>query len=151
GPAHPNPVPWGPEFAAAGQTEAAAEPMSWAGAPACAGALHSQGGQAPGRPEACPVRHEAVSGGQQPAYGPADAAVRSTGRASGASGPGGPVGPTGPGGPGGPMGPGGPYRDRPETKKVPAWLWVHASIALVLALGIVGYIVWDSTQGTDEV
>src|SRR5699024_11807848 len=50
-----------------------------------------------------------------------------------------------------PMGPGGPYGDRPETKKVPAWLWVLASIALVLALGIVGYIVWDSTQGTDEV
>src|SRR5699024_8653310 len=35
--------------------------------------------------------------------------------------------------------------------KVPAWLWVLASIALVLALGIVGYIVWDSPQGTDEV
>src|SRR5699024_4494554 len=151
GPAHPNPVPWGPEFGAAGQTEAAAEPMRSAGAPAPAGALHSQGGQAPGRPEAGPVRPESGSGGQQPAYGPAYAAAPAAGPAYGASGPGGPGGPTGPGGPGGPMGPGGPYGDRPETKKVPAWLWVLASIALVLALGIVGYIVWDSTQGTDEV
>jgi hypothetical protein len=151
GPAHPNPAPWGPEFGAAGQTEAAAEPMRSAGAPASAGALHSQGGQAPGRPEAGPVRPESGSGGQQPAYGSAYAAAPAAGPAYGASGPGGPGGPTGPGGPGGPMGPGGPYGDRPETKKVPAWLWVLASIALVLALGIVGYIVWDSTQGTDEV
>src|SRR5699024_10714421 len=37
GPAHPNPVPWGTEFGAAGQTEAAAEPMRSAGAPASAG------------------------------------------------------------------------------------------------------------------
>jgi hypothetical protein len=38
----------------------------------------------------------------------------------------------------------------PETKKVPAWLWVLAVIALVLAVGIVGYIVWDATQNSDE-
>lgn len=63
----------------------------------------------------------------------------------GAGGPGGPMGPGGPGGPGG------PYRREPETKRVPAWLWVLAAFALVLALGIVGYIVWDSMQGRDDV
>ncbi|QPR40685.1 DUF6636 domain-containing protein [Brevibacterium casei] len=64
----------------------------------------------------------------------------------------GPGGPTGPGGgAGGGSGPGGPYRREPETKRVPAWLWVLAAIALVLALGIVGYIVWDSMQSRDDV
>ncbi|EKU47844.1 hypothetical protein C272_06405 [Brevibacterium casei S18] len=60
-------------------------------------------------------------------------------------------GPGGPTGAGGGSGPGGPYRREPETKRVPAWLWVLAAIALVLALGIVGYIVWDSMQGRDDV
>ncbi|QQT68667.1 hypothetical protein I6I57_13205 [Brevibacterium casei] len=64
----------------------------------------------------------------------------------------GPGGPTGPGGgAGGGSGPGGHYRREPETKRVPAWLWVLAAIALVLALGIVGYIVWDSMQSRDDV
>src|SRR5699024_10668620 len=69
GPAHPNPVPWGPEFGAAGQTEAAAEPMRSAGAPASAGALHPQGGQAPGRPEPRPGRPEPGPAGPPPAPG----------------------------------------------------------------------------------
>src|SRR5699024_16769 len=143
GPAHPNPTPWGPEFGAAGETEAHPEPMRSAGAPASAGALHSQGGHPLGHPGAGPVQPETGSGGQPPAFGPAYAAAPAAGPACGASGPGGPGGPAGPGGP---TGPGGPYGRQPETKKVPAWLWVLASIALVLALGIVGYIVWDSTQ-----
>lgn len=152
-PAHPNPAPWGPEFGAAGQTEARPEPMRSPGAPGSPGAHLSQGGQAPDR-TAGPVHPETGSGGQQPAYGSAYAAAPVHEAAYGASGPvgpGGPLGPGGPGGPGGPTGPGGPYGRQPETKKVPGWLWVLASIALVLALGIVGYIVWDSTQGTDEV
>ena len=32
---------------------------------------------------------------------------------------------------------------------MPAWLWILASIALVVALGIVGYIVWDSVTSND--
>ncbi|WP_165771068.1 DUF6636 domain-containing protein [Brevibacterium aurantiacum] len=72
----------------------------------------------------------------------------------GPGGPGGPggYGPGGPGGygPGGPGGPGGPYRRDPDTRKVPGWLWALAAIALILALGIVGYIAWDATQGKDD-
>src|SRR5699024_10387200 len=63
GPAHPNPTPWGPEFGAAGETDAHPEPMRSGGAPAPAGALHSQGGQAQGHPGAGTVQPETGSGG----------------------------------------------------------------------------------------
>lgn len=33
---------------------------------------------------------------------------------------------------------------------MPGWLWALAVIALVIALGIVGYIAWDATQGKDD-
>lgn len=33
---------------------------------------------------------------------------------------------------------------------MPGWLWALAVIALVVALGIVGYIAWDATQGKDD-
>ena len=92
-------------------------------------------------------------GGTPAPAGAAYAAGYQNGGYPGPGGPAGPGGPTGPGGPGGPGpagGPGGPYRREPETAKVPAWLWVLASIALVLAIGIVGYIVWDSMQSTEE-
>src|SRR5699024_1396852 len=112
------------------------------------GPVPPQSGQAQGHPAAAPPQPETASGGQPPAFGPAYSAAPAAGPAYGASGPG---GPSGPAGPGGPTGPGGPYGRQPETKGVPAWLWVLASISLVLALGIVGYIVWDATQGADEV
>lgn len=131
--AHPQQGQWGQEFGAAGHAGAAAQPT----------AATPPGGPAPSSsgPQPAPA-------GYAPAYAaaPADAA----GRGYGPGGPGGQGGPGGPGGYGGPGGPGGPYGQRPETKKVPAWLWVLAAIALVLALGIVGYIAWDATQGSED-
>ncbi|WP_209324737.1 DUF6636 domain-containing protein [Brevibacterium renqingii] len=147
---HPHQGQWGPEFGAAGQTAATASPHSGpmqspagpgAPGPAQSPARAQQSAAGPQQSPAAPARPEAAPTG----YGYAAAYAAPAGAAS--YGPGGPGGPSGPGGQGGP---GEPHRRQPETKKVPPWLWVLAVLALVLALGIVGYIVWDSTQGTDE-
>ncbi|WP_309130044.1 DUF6636 domain-containing protein [Brevibacterium sp.] len=123
------------------------------------GASLPYGADAGNRPQPTPQhpnpQHSPVGAYPLPAHG------YSNGYAAAApGGPGGPGGSTGPGGPAGPGGPGGyppaggsggPHRREPETKKVPAWLWVLATIALVAALGIVGYIAWDSMQGRETV
>lgn len=159
----PSPAPWGSEFGAPGQAEGGGEPprRPQPGPPVYGAAANSGANSgAAGRPDPSnyprnepqlpnydPHASAAYAGNGMPA--PAGGAYGS----GGGYGPGGPAGPGGygPGGPGGPAGPGGPYRREPETKKVPAWLWVLASIALVAALGIVGYIAWDSMQNKDEV
>lgn len=133
---HPQQGQWGAEFGAAGQV-AASQPQAAGPVQSPAGPDYAQPGA--GRP-AGPGYGQA---GHVPAYAAAPA-----GYAAGYA-PGGPAGPGGPGGPGNPGGPHDPYGRRNDTKKVPAWLWVLAAIALILALGIVGYIVWDSTQGDD--
>ena len=142
---HPHQRQWGGEFGAAGQA-AASQPQAVGPVQSPAGPDHAQPGT--GRP-AGPGYGQA---GHAPAYSGAYAAGYAPGGPvgpGGAGGPGGPGGPAGPGGPGNPGGPHDPYGRRGDTKKVPAWLWVLAAIALILALGIVGYIVWDSTQGED--
>lgn len=103
---------------------------------------------------AAPQQASYGSGPSAPAANAAYAGMAANGAGGGPYGPnGGGHGPGGPGGTGGPggYGSGGPYRRESETKKVPAWLWILAAIALVLALGIVGYIAWDSMQSDDKV
>ena len=158
-----NPAPWGSEFGAPGHAEGGGEPprrpqpgppmyaQPTPGAPDQYGSASSSAGT--GHPNSSNhLRNEphlpnydppAYAGNGMPAA--AGGAYGSGGGGGfGARGPGGPVGP------GGPAGPGGPYRREPETKKVPGWLWVLATIALVAALGIVGYIAWDSMQNNDK-
>ena len=130
---HPNQGQWGGEFGAAGQAAAPQQPS--------AGPVQSSAGPDYAQPG---TGHPGGPGYGQPGHVPAYAAAPA-GYAAGY----GPGGPAGPGGPGGPGGPHDPYGRRTDTKKVPAWLWVLAAIALILALGIVGYIAWDSTQGDD--
>ncbi len=131
---HPHQRQWGGEFGAAGQA-AASQPQAVGPVQSPAGPDHAQPGT--GRP-AGPGYGQA---GHAPAYSGAYAAGYAPGGPvgpGGAGGPGGPGGPAGPGGPGNPGGPHDPYGRRGDTKKVPAWLWVLAAIALILALGIVG-------------
>lgn len=148
----PNPEPWGSDFGAPGPP---------AGGPPAAGPA-AGAAQTPQQstPHPRPVAHSGIEPyvpNGASAYAPHTAAYAGHGAPGPAGGPYGPGGgagggfdPGGPGGPGGPAGPGGPYRREPETKKVPGWLWALASIALVAALAIVGYIAWDSTQANDE-
>ncbi|MGO2860252.1 MAG: DUF6636 domain-containing protein [Brevibacterium sp.] len=174
---NPQPAPWGSDFGAPGHVD---DPAAHAGQPQSgrpqSGQPHSNGPQS-GPPVYGSVgaadrqgSYSHPGGSQPPVGGPPAGAYPSSGHPGGGTyaaayagagpgqpvGPGGPGGPAGPGGPygpgghGGPGGPGGPYRREPETKKVPAWLWVLAAIALILAVGIVGYIAWDSVQGNDE-
>ncbi|SDS59937.1 hypothetical protein SAMN04489752_2063 [Brevibacterium siliguriense] len=137
---HPHQGQWGGEFGAGGQ----------AAAPQSAGPV-----QSPARPDYAQsgTGHPGGPGygqsGHAPAYAAAPAGYAAGYGPGGPAGPGGSGGPGGPGGPGRPGGPHDPYGRRADTKKVPAWLWVLAAIALILALGIVGYIVWDATQGED--
>lgn len=153
----PNPEHWGGDFGAPGSPAPQPRPESHpaeyprneshvpngasAHAPQTAPAYAGHGGPGP------------TGGAYNPGGGPTGPAGGGYGPGGGGYGPGGGgYGPGGPGGygPGGPAGPGGPYRRDNETKKVPAWLWVLAAIALVIALGIVGYIAWDATQGKDD-
>lgn len=149
------------------EAQAAAAPRQWNPQ----GTPHYGGAEGPGRgdagfgaaapgasaPRAAANGYGPQRGGTGPRGGtpaPQAGAGYANGYSSYPAGPGGPTGPGGPAGPGGPggaSGPGGPYRREPETSRVPAWLWVLAAFALVLALGIVGYIVWDSMQSKDDV
>ena len=166
----PSPEPRGADFGAPGQPVGTPVPPAGAGAPSRHPAPHPHPAS---DPHPAPQPHPAEHPGSEPhvpngasAYAPHAAAAYAGnggpgpaggaygpggGPGGGGYGPGGPGGPAGPGRPGGPAGPGGPYHRGPETKKVPGWLWVLASIALVAVLGIVGYIAWDSMQGNDEV
>jgi hypothetical protein len=155
---HPHQGQWGQEFGAAAAGAASAPNAHVQNDPAQAAPVGPYSGgpvNAPGGPQQPPAGpgypgpgyQPTGSGGyQQPGYAPAYGAAP----AGYGGGPGGPGGPVGPGGPGGPGGPNDPYGRRPETQKVPGWLWVLAVIALVLVVAIVGYIVWDSTQSPDE-
>ncbi|MCF2587917.1 DUF6636 domain-containing protein [Brevibacterium sp. UCMA 11752] len=158
----PNPEPWGADFGAPGQPAPQPHPPEYPG-----NESHVPNGASPYAPHAAAAY--AGHGGPGPAgvgHGPGVGPGGQGGPAGqgGPVGPGGPAGPNGGGygpggpggygpggyGPGGPAGPGGPYRREPDTKKVPGWLWALAAIALVIALGIVGYIAWDATQSKDD-
>ncbi|SMX64359.1 DUF6636 domain-containing protein [Brevibacterium antiquum] len=143
----PNPEPWGADFGAPGPPAPQPPPTDYPGSES-----HVPNGASPYAPHAAAAY--AGSGGHGPAGGAYGPGGGPGGPRSGGYGPGGPggYGPGGPAGygPGGPAGPGGPHRREPETKKVPGWLWALAVIALVVALGIVGYIAWDATQGKDD-
>ncbi|WP_193070430.1 DUF6636 domain-containing protein [Brevibacterium sp. FME37] len=155
----PNPEPWDGEFGAPGppapQPPPEPHPTEHPGneshvpngasayAPQTAVAYAGHGGHGPAGGAYGPGGSAAGPAGSNGGYGSSGGGY---GPGSGGYGPGGPGGY----GPGGPAGPGGPYRHDNETKKVPGWLWALAAIALVLALGIVGYIAWDATQGQDD-
>ncbi|WP_186293011.1 DUF6636 domain-containing protein [Brevibacterium aurantiacum] len=159
----PNPEPWGADFGATGQPAPQPHPPEYPG-----NESQVPNGASPYAPHAAAAY--AGHGAPGPAVGAHGPGVGPGGQGApvgqgGPVGPGGPAGPNGSGygpggpggygpggyGPGGPAGPGGPYRREPDTKKVPGWLWALAAIALVIALGIVGYIAWDATQGKDDV
>ncbi|MGO3065911.1 MAG: DUF6636 domain-containing protein [Brevibacterium linens] len=152
---HPQQGQWGGEFgaaaqAAASQPQAVGPVQSPTGSDSARSGNSHPGGPGYGQPgrgpayAAAPAGYAAAPAGYAAGYGPGGPAGP-----GGTGGPGGPGGPSGPGGPGNPGGPHDPYGRRNDTRKVPVWLWVLAAIALILALGIVGYIVWDSTQGED--
>lgn len=160
GPA-PHPEPWSGDFGAS--SSSAPQPAEYPG-----NETHvPNGAPAPGPYAAAAPAGNGGPGPTGTGYGSGSSPGGPTGPTGGGYGPAGPAGygpggPPGPGGygpggygpggygPGGPAGPGGPYRRDPETKKVPGWLWVLAALALVVALGIVGYIAWDATQSKDD-
>lgn len=144
----PNPEPWGGEFGAPGppapQTPPEPRPADYP-----RNESHVPNGASAYSPHAAPAYPgHSGPGPNGGGYGHGGGAGGPTGPNGGGYGPGG----YGPGGygPGGPAGPGGPYQRDNQTKKVPGWLWVLAAIALVIALGIVGYIAWDATQSNDD-
>lgn len=149
-PEAPHPEPWSGDFGAPGPPAHPPEPPAGPGMPPRSPAPHPHPTQYPGSEPHVPNGASAYAPHTAAAY----AGNGGPGPAGGAYGPGGghggPGGYGGPTGPGGPAGPGGPYRRDPGTKKVPGWLWALAAIALIIAVGIVGYIAWDATQGKDD-